>query len=406
MIKMLRALACALLMSPVALPAAHADGPNSAADTAPSQRRIAFGDDAKHTMLVAWQTRKAVDAPVVEYGVGAKLTLSAPARRSSYAYETGAIWEAALTGLTPGTVYTYRVGDPVGGFSEPASFRTAPDKPEDFTFTAFGDQGSTPAAEMNMTNVLIDRPAFHLLPGDLSYANGVHSRWDDYLQLNEPLTREVPFMAVPGNHENEKLPGGKRPIGYAAFLARYALPGAESYYVFDYGRARFVGVDTVHLEQKEQQAWLEETLADARRDPKVKWLIVFQHYPLYGSTRGRGDNGELIKLQQPLFDRYKVDLVICGHDHVYERQYPMRGGKAVSASLTDYRQGEGTLYVIAGGGGISLYDFVPMKPAVCAVRERAYSRLRVRVPVDGPLVAEALRLDGSLIEKFEIRPAR
>jgi hypothetical protein len=403
---MLRALSCAVLMWPLSLTASHADGPGPAADTAPSQRRIAFGDDAKHTMLVAWQTRKIVDAPVVEYGIGLKRTLTTPARRAGYAYETGAIWEAALTGLKPDTVYSYRVGDPVGGFSDVASFRTAPDGSEEFTFTAFGDQGSTPAAEMNMTNVLIDRPAFHLLPGDLSYANGVHTRWDDYLALNEPLTREVPFMAVPGNHENEKLPGGKRPIGYAAFLARYALPGAESYYAFDYGQARFVGVDTVHLEQKEQLAWLEATLAAARRDAKVKWLIVFQHYPLYGSTRGRGDNDELIKLQQPLFDRYKVDLVVCGHDHVYERQFPMRGGKAVSESLTDYTQGAGTLYVIAGGGGISLYDFVPKRPAICAVREKAYSRLRVRVPVEGPLVAEALRLDGSLIDKLEIKPAR
>lgn len=404
--KTLRALACVLLMLPLVPLPARADGPGSASDTTPTQLRIAFGEDPRHTMRVVWQTHKAVAAPVVEYGAGGKLSLRIPARRVSYPYETGAIWEATLTGLQPGMVYGYRVGDPVGGFSEAASFRAAPDKPEDFTFTAFGDQGSTPAARQNMTNVLNDAPAFHLLVGDLSYANGVHSRWDDYLKLNEPLTRGVPFMAVPGNHENEKLLVTKQPIGYAAYLARYALPGEESYYVFDYGAARFVGVDTVNLHQREQQEWLEETLADARRDRRVKWLIVFQHYPLYGSTRGRGDNGDLIKMQQPLFDRYKVDLVICGHDHVYERQYPMRGGKAVSPSLTDYTQGIGTLYVIVGGGGISLYDFAPRKPVDCAIRERTYCRLRVRVPVEGPLVAEALRLDGSLIEKFEIRPVR
>lgn len=29
----------------------------------------------------------------------------------------------------------------------------------------------------------------------------------------------------------------------------------------------------------------------------------------------------------PLFDRYGVDVVFAGHDHVYARFYPLLGGK-------------------------------------------------------------------------------
>ena len=54
-----------------------------------------------------------------------------------------------------------------------------------------------------------EQPAFHLLLGDYSYANGKQPVWDEWLNLIEPMTRSVPLMAALGNHENETIDGKK-----------------------------------------------------------------------------------------------------------------------------------------------------------------------------------------------------
>lgn len=373
-------------------------------NTQPEQLRIAYGADPATTMSVVWQTAQPTQSQVVEYGTTKQLGLRAEGRRPTYAYETGAIAEVLLTGLRPDTTYFYRVGDPAGGWSEIQSFRTGETRSRRFTFTAFGDHGVSADAIQNVKNVLAERPRFHLLLGDVSYANGKQSIWDDYLKQIEPMTRVIPFMLTLGNHENEKLTvnGQEQRIGYASYLARFALPGTEQWYTFDYGPARFVAFNSDDFANPEQLVWLEKTLAEARRDTKVNWVIVFQHHPLYSTSKGRGDNPALIQTVAPLYDRYKVDLVLCGHDHHYERQYPMRAGQPTTLKKTDYRQGEGTLYIVEGGGGKSLYDFTDPIPSICACREKTNGYLRVTVE-HGQLVIEAKRTNRSRIELIRIK---
>jgi 3',5'-cyclic AMP phosphodiesterase CpdA len=46
---------------------------------------------------------------------------------------------------------------------------------------------------------------------------------------------------------------------------------------------------------------------------------------LSSSKAGNGSDKGIREAWLPLFDRYAVDLVLCGHDHDYERSYPVRG---------------------------------------------------------------------------------
>lgn len=368
----------------------------------PTQLHLAFGEDPRTILRVMWQTQKAMRKPVVQYGTFPTLAQMASAQRVSYPYETGILYEVTLRGLKPGTKYYYRVGDPPNQMSKIYTFRTAPNRLEDFVFTAFGDHGMTAFSQRNTQNILKVRPAFHLLLGDLSYANGHQPIWDTYLQQLEPLASQIPVMITLGNHENETIEGKR--VGYLAALTRFAMPGAERYYSFDYCGVRFVCFNSNEFRNPDQLKWLEATLHTARRARSVRWLIMFQHHSLFGSTRGRGNNSPLIEALQPLYDRYRVDLVLQGHDHVYERTYPIRASQPVSQSQSRYQQGEGTLYVICGGGGRSLYRFTPEKPALTAVRESTYCYLRVQVPTEGPLTLEAFRVDNSLIERFQIVP--
>ncbi|MBS1709001.1 MAG: purple acid phosphatase [Armatimonadetes bacterium] len=376
------------------------------ADNKPGEIHIAFGNDSQTAMSVVWQTATPTAAPTVQYGTSrSSLGKTAKATRSRYAYETKAIAEAKLTGLLAGTTYYYRVGDKTGGWSEVFSFRTAPRDPKEFTFTAFGDHGVGPVPVKITEDLQKEKPAFNLLLGDISYANGDQPIWDAYLQQIQPFASRVPFMPTIGNHENEEIKkdGKETKIGYVSYLARFALPQAESHYTFDYGAARFVAFNSDDFANPTELAWLKTTLAAARQNKRVKWLVVFQHHPPYGSSKKRGDNVDIIKSVVPIYDKYKVDLVLCGHNHHYERQFPLRAGVITDSGLTGYRRQAGTVYIVQGGGGRELYDFAETKPAMTACREMVNGYLRVTVRKSGPLTIEAKRLDRSLIERFEIK---
>ena len=75
-----------------------------------------------------------------------------------------------------------------------------------------------------------------------------------------------------------------------------------------------------------QTAWLRRTLAGARADRSVDWIIVQMHQDACSSSAtGNGSDLGIREQWLPLFDEYQVDLVLCGHDHDYERSFPVRG---------------------------------------------------------------------------------
>jgi 3',5'-cyclic AMP phosphodiesterase CpdA len=75
-----------------------------------------------------------------------------------------------------------------------------------------------------------------------------------------------------------------------------------------------------------QTIWLEKTLAQARRDPSVDMIVVFMHQcAMSTSVPGNGSDLGIRQAWLPLFDKYEVDLVLSGHEHDYERTYPVRG---------------------------------------------------------------------------------
>jgi hypothetical protein len=125
-----------------------------------------------------------------------------------------------------------------------------------------------------------------------------------------------------------------------------------------------------------QTRWLEATLAAASQDESVDWIIVQMHQDALSSSKnGNGSDKGIRETWLPLFDRYGVDLVLCGHDHDYERSWPVRGlnhgvGRdALTGASVDTCQPQpvvtteaadggfdtsrGTIHLILGGGGTS-----------------------------------------------------
>jgi hypothetical protein len=148
--------------------------------------------------------------------------------------------------------------------------------------------------------------------------------------------------------------------------------------------------------------WFTGTLKSARADKNVRWLIVFQHHPLYSSNVSRLNNQPLIDAVRKVLDTYQVDLVLAGHNHNYERSYPLKGAKVAESGPGPYRKSKGVVFTISGGGGKSLYEFVPEQPAITAYRESTPHYLRIRV-TKKELRVEAVRtLDKTVLDSFTI----
>jgi hypothetical protein len=126
--------------------------------------------------------------------------------------------------------------------------------------------------------------------------------------------------------------------------------------------------------QGAQTTWLEQTLAAGRSDPSIDWIIVQMHQiSCSSSANGNGSDLGIRQAWLPLFDEYQVDLVLCGHDHDYERSFPVRGHDSMAGHeaatgapvqtlrphpVTTVDNGvsdtsKGTVHLILGGGGTS-----------------------------------------------------
>jgi len=83
-----------------------------------------------------------------------------------------------------------------------------------------------------------------------------------------------------------------------------------------------------------QKAWLEQELVAARANRDIDWIVVCMHQVAI-STVDKFNGADLGIRQEwvPLFDKYGVDLVVCGHEHHYERSHPIRG-RQENATLT------------------------------------------------------------------------
>ncbi|MGW2382548.1 purple acid phosphatase family protein [Streptomyces lincolnensis] len=365
----------------------------------PFGRHLAFGADPTSQMRISWQVPLAVKKPYVRIGtrpddLGRRIEaeirdLHTPGLEGVRAALDQFYVHAALDTLRPGTTYYYGVGH--DGFDPAApehrrtigSFRTAPATPERFVFTAFGDQGVSRAAAANDDLLLREKPAFHLHAGDICYANG-NGRgtkedgydpafWDLFLKQNEPVAKSVPWMVTTGNHDMEAW---YSPDGYGGQLARWSLPDngfdprtAPGVYAFTYGNVGFVALDANDVSYEipanlgysggRQTAWLDRKLGELRASSAVDFVVVFFHHCAYSTSTHASDGGVRAEWP-PLFARHQVDLVINGHNHVYERTDAIRDGRVgrpvpIGASTDPTR--DGIVYVTAGGGGRDLYGF-------------------------------------------------
>jgi 3',5'-cyclic AMP phosphodiesterase CpdA len=375
---------------------------------------LQFGADASSEMVVSWHTSQPVRDPRVVLGhLDGRLEQTVEAIAASYkdakSGQTVYAYHGKLGRLRANAAYLYGAMHD-GAEPEFGTFRTSPRGRAPLTFTSFGDQGTptlgkrfAPPAGVTLPNppfvndnlgspsagdttLGVERlqPLFHLFNGDLCYANLAEDRvrtWWDFWENNSRSARKRPWMPSPGNHENEL---GNGPIGYRAYQTYFSVPPASGqtdvtrglWYAFTAGSVRVVSIANDDICYQDggnsyvrgysggaQKAWLEQELAATNRNRDIDWTVVCMHQVAISSVdKFNGADLGIREEWVPLFDKYGVDLVVCGHEHHYERSHPIRGREpnatltpVPAATATDVIDTtKGTVHMVIGGGGTSV----------------------------------------------------
>src|ERR1039457_3121603 len=306
-------------------------------------------------------------------------------------------YQADLTGLSPGTAYSYRVMEGGAYLTPQTGYPFTTPGPGPVSFLVFGDSGDGSSHQLAVALQLVtEHPNFVVHVGDIAYQSGTYNEFTaNYFEYYYTLMRRACFFTIAGNHEYVTQ--------YSApYLALHApptdtVPALDSgrYYSFDWADIHFVGLDANLLDpyfaaaQARMLAWFDNDLANTR----ATWKIVFWHqtpYPIFHHIDDPIDIASRA-LFVPILERHGVQLVLAGHEHNYQRSKPMRAGVPVPIGTG------GTVYMVSGGGGGVLHPVVPESFLDWEASVWHY----LRVSVDGQkLTIQAIGTDGKEFDRL------
>ncbi|XP_074309638.1 putative inactive purple acid phosphatase 1 isoform X2 [Silene latifolia] len=364
----------------------------------------------------------------------------APARTVGWR-DPGFIHTSFLKELWPNSKYTYRLGHRLLNgtyvWSRMYQFKSSP-YPGQASLqkvVIFGDMGKDEIdgsneynnfqrGSLNTTKQLINDLenidiVFHI--GDICYANGYLSQWDQFTAQIEPIASKVPYMLASGNHERDwpgsgsfygsEDSGGECGVPAQAMFYTPAENRAKFWYATDYGMFRFCIAHTEEdwREGTDQYKFIEHCLASVDRQ-KQPWLIFLAHRVLgYSSNQYYANEGTTEEPMgreslQKLWQKYKVDIAIFGHVHNYERTCPIYQNTCTRKEKDHYEGPlNGTIHIVAGGAGASLTEFSSVHPKWSLFRDFDYGFTKLTAFDHSNLLFEYKKSrDGKVYDSFRI----
>lgn len=298
-----------------------------------------------------WYTDEATESRVRildgETDVTSALTLS---QEPCSEWEGKYMHKVTVSGLTPGKVYGYYVGNGTV-WSEKGSFVTD-DGDGSFNFITVADIQASNLENFAKGAVTI-KAALSVMPDAEFIANcgdmtndSTNEEWDMFDSVLGSINRSTTLVPVAGNHDGSGV--------WNWFNNMFNLDTRESVqtksgvnYSFDYGNAHFAVLNSNDLlvVSDSQLKWLENDMNGTDKD----WKIVLLHKSPYslGKDAKWPDALSLQTTLTRVLDRCNVDIVFSGHDHMYLRTKPLTGNKPSE---------DGVTYVMAGTAGSKRYE--------------------------------------------------
>jgi acid phosphatase type 7 len=396
------------------------------------------------SMMIRWRTDFST-ATIVKYGTSLNsLNLSVSSSNQQTEHSTD------LNNLTPNTKYFYSLETPSkvlqGGnsyfFITPPPINTT----QKIRVWANGDCGNGLERQYKVRDAFLKTLGDNylnlwILLGDNTYLGSDDAAYEQgffSVYAKDKFLRQSPLYPATGNHDYD---GSDRVIENpkAAYYSIFSLPtkgeaggvpsGSKGYYSYNYGNIHFVALESEAIDKdnkklyqnpNNQVDWLEKDLAANTQ----MWTVIYFHHPPF--TKGSHDSdieADLIAIRQnivPIIEKYKVDLVLNGHSHAYERSKPMRGHygfskdfdekKSVaetssgkwdnSANSCPYTKNQAPMYIVAGSAGAYGYarDGYPHKAMYYSYVEKGGS-LYFEVE-NNVLSAQFINEDALILDKF------
>ena len=388
-------------------------------DHDPDRINLTVTQDPSTSMSVTWRTDSSIKTASAEIllanddptSINDAMTLNAKtevvtSRNGSYKTlewdgVTASYHSVTFTDLKPNTLYTYRVGSG-DHWSEWFQFRTAGNSGDRLSFLYFGDAQT----DLRSMWAKVIRKAYEQEPGaqlmlyagDLVNRAGRDEEWGEWFEAGSFINATIPNMPSPGNHDYGR---GETEMDLSPFWrAQFTLPKngpaglEETCYFTDVQGVRFISLDSYMAEEsdeylRKQKIWMENVL----KDNPGQWTVVVFHHPIYSPKTSR-DNKRMRDTFKPLFDRYKVDLVLQGHDHTYAR-----GMSKIPMPRKEDRSG--TMYVVSVSGPKMASSGV--EPKSWMDRSGTHTQLYQVISVlDGKLEFRAYTVTGKLFDAFDL----
>ncbi|MCB9231665.1 MAG: metallophosphoesterase [Bacteroidia bacterium] len=368
------------------------------------------------SMVVAWRTDVATDSRV-SYG-------SSPSTLTTQVDDATAVTDhfVEITGLSPDTKYFYSFGSTsavLGGATSDHHFKTFPPTGSDgpVKIWAIGDFGKANTHQENVRDAFINHPEYTqtdlwLWMGDNAYDSGTDSEFQTKVfDIYPSIFQWLPLYPVPGNHDYTTIAPPLSNISPLQHSGPYydivdvptqgecgGVPsGTEAYYSFDLGNVHFVAANSEigcvvgstndwigvyplvnpfasNFTSSPFTDWLHQDLSQNTK----RWTVVYFHQPPF--TDGSHETGTFYEVYMkamreniiPILYQYNVDLVVCGHSHVFERSYLIKDhaddantwnpatmlvdgssgtdslGEAYVKDLNQVNGAEGTVFVVVG----------------------------------------------------------
>lgn len=344
-----------------------------------------------------------------EIGPASSESPDAAARTVIASGDNRAIHSVVLQNLRPETRYVVTVK--AREISKTATFTTAPpdDSGRPFRFLIYGDNRTDDASHAAVVKAMTAVPTDLLIhTGDFVERGASSAQWQKFFEIEVPLLRERCLFSSVGNHELVDGAGVEY-VRYFGPANRASVPLHAP--VADRLTAAIVPADTdaaagspeqlmgthrwsnvrffflngmVDHRVGQAREWLKNALSDSWGEPGIAWRIVVVHHGPW-SSGPHGGNQRLHAADIPaLLRTHKVDLVVSGHDHIYER--------GMAGELP---------YLVSGGGGAPLY---PVKAPEGTSRHFESVRHFIEASVSREQIQfTAVRSDGSTVERCALR---
>jgi hypothetical protein len=265
---------------------------------------------------------------------------------------------------------------------------------------------------------------FVLQSGDAVLRGQNAAMWNvSFSPIIERLTRgaNIPYFFSVGNHDVTGMPGGDpgRALGLHNTLTAISklippegsprrLSGYPTY-AFGYGNSFFIAFDSNIASDPVQLAWVADELEHLDR-ARYRHVVAFFHHPPFSSGPHSGASAEPVPgtgqkapdrvepqtvairtMYVPLFRKHHVDLIVAGHDHLYDHFVERYVDNGVA-----YRMDS----LVTGGGGAPIYPYVGEPDLRAYVAANAAQNVRVDhlmkpgAPADNPHHFVVIRVDG------------